>query len=128
MNLRRARTRQEAMLRRTWLARINALVLALMVGGGGSGLPVFDALFHHVGGPRGLGYACVERADVQSAHSERCTLGAALPAASGPARVPSADGIGLAPVAEPPHPYLPSGHAGPPAAGSLPRAPPVSIA
>jgi hypothetical protein len=128
VNLGRARARQEAMLRRSWLARINALVLALMVCGGGSGLPVFDALFHHIGGSRALGYACVERADVQPVHSERCSLGAALPALGGTARVPNADGIGLAPFAESPRRYLPSRHAGPPAAGSLPRAPPVSVA
>jgi hypothetical protein len=112
----------------TWLARINALVLALMVGGGGSGLPVFDALFHHIGGSRALGYACVERADVQSVHSERCTLGAALPALSGPARGPTADGIAPATARGRPHPYAPPRHAGPPAGGALPRAPPVPIA
>jgi hypothetical protein len=115
------------MMHRTWLSRVNALVLALMVGGGGSGLPVFDALFHHFGGSRTLSHACVERADTRSAHSERCTLASALPALDRPDGPDHAD-----------RPYRP-GHprrlqrpgrpeGAPLRRPSLPRAPPVSIA
>ena len=109
------------------LARLYALVVALLVAGGGSGLPVFDALFHHLGATRTLSHACVERADVESAHSERCTLSAALPALSAAGAVPDGRGIGAAPVAHPGHPFTGRPHPAPRFRSSLPRAPPVSI-
>ncbi len=116
------------MMHRTRLFRVNALVLALMLGGGGSGLPVFDALFHHFGGARTLAHACVERADTRSQHSERCTLSVAFPVLDGPGGGVSADRIGAAPATRPRR--VPDGapHSAPRSRTSLPRAPPVSIA
>jgi hypothetical protein len=115
-------------MHRTWLARANALVLALLLAGGGSGLPIFDALFHHLGATRTLSHACVERADVESPHAERCTLSAALPALAAAGALPDGRGIGADPVAQPVHPFTGLAHAAPRSRSTLPRAPPVSIA
>lgn len=127
MNLRRGAARRASMMHRTWLSRVNALVLALMVGGGGSGLPVFDALFHHFGGSRILSHACVERADTRSAHSERCTLASALPALDRPDDRDHLDRPDRPIHPRPSHrPDRPE--SGPLRRPSLPRAPPLSIA
>jgi hypothetical protein len=116
------------MMQKVWLRRVNALTLAVMLAGGGSGLPIFDALFHHIGRTRMVTHACVERGDTQSLHAERCSLGAALPALARSAAGPTAARIGPDPVTRyerPPDLQVPPAVVATP---SLPRGPPVSIA
>lgn len=65
-------------MRKTWLTRANTLILALLLAGGGAGLPVVDAIFHHLNGSSSSGDRV---SDGESAgHGERCTLGVPMPA------------------------------------------------
>ena len=65
---------------RTWSSRLGALALAMLLLGGGSGLPVLDALLHHWR----IGHAGAQvqllDPDGSAGHAERCTLGTAMPA------------------------------------------------
>ena len=111
---------------RTWLARVNAVFLTALLGAGGSGLPVFDAFFHHLRSGKPL-CAAVHNADTAAGHAERCTLGAPLPALLRAPRL--ATGIPeavarRAPAARPAGAAPRSSDAQTPA---LPRAPPVLI-
>ena len=65
---------------RTWSSRLGALAVGMLLLGGGSGLPVLDALLHHW--RIGQAGAQVQLQDPNSSttHAERCTLGTALPA------------------------------------------------
>ena len=114
-------------MRLSRLRRANLLLLAILLGGGGSGLPLLDAALHHLGGVR-RSASQLHGCEPGGTHAERCTLGAALPVLAGARRqgprVPSAplsfvaDG-GVAAT----HPALsltPS--------PALPRAPPLSPA
>jgi hypothetical protein len=63
---------------RTCISRLSALILALLIMGGGSGLPVVDAALHHLHGRMHVqGTHLTDPGD--SSHAERCTLGAPLP-------------------------------------------------
>lgn len=65
---------------RTWSSRLGALALGLLLLGGGSGLPVLDALLHHWRiGQTGAQVQLLDP-DGSATHAERCTLGTALPA------------------------------------------------
>lgn len=84
-------------MRKTWLVRVNTLILALLLAGGGSGLPVADALFHHLqdGTPRGTS---LTDGEAPASHGERCTLGIPLPAmatAGAVAELPSSAALPL---------------------------------
>lgn len=68
-------------MRNTWLARLNTFFLALLLAGGGSGLPVADALLHHLQAGAETGNRIAD-GEAPSSHSERCTLGVPLPAMS----------------------------------------------
>ena len=113
---------------RLWLSRLNALFLAVMLAGGGSGLPLFDALFHHLGRGQAASPIRVQDPDTTASHAERCTLGGALPALVRAAGLDAAAQIGAEPIAlglRPPaeHPRSAASFA-----PGLPRAPPVSVA
>lgn len=113
-------------MRKTWLARVNTLILALLVAGGGSGLPVADALFHHLqnGTSRGTH---LSDGEAPASHGERCTLGVPLPAmatAGAVAELPSGAALPFAPRAvctsdTDPSTVVP--------AAARPRAPPLRI-
>ncbi len=113
-------------MRKTWLARVNTLILALLVAGGGSGLPVVDALFHHLqdGAPRGTR---LTDGEAPASHGERCSLGIPLPAmasAGTVAELPSFAALPRAPraactSAPDPSTVVP--------AAARPRAPPLRI-
>lgn len=114
-------------MRNVWLTRVNAIFLAVMLVGGGSGLPVFDAIFHHLhvdglATPKG-----VESSDALPSHGERCTLGIALPAVARPADLPAAvrDAVALATTVVPPSADAPRAAAF--TAPSRPRPPPVPL-
>jgi hypothetical protein len=65
-------------MHKAWLTRLNTLVLALLMAGGGSGLPVVDAVFHHLqAAPVG---SRISDGEAPAAHGERCALGVPLPA------------------------------------------------
>ncbi len=66
-------------MRKVWLSRLNTLVLALLLAGGGSGLPVADALFHYLHGLSPEGNR-IGSGETPASHGERCTLGVPLPA------------------------------------------------
>ena len=113
-------------MRNTWLARLNTLFLALLLMGGGSGLPVADALFHHLHGGAQTGSRIAD-GEAPAGHGERCTLGVPLPAmasAGAVASVPACGGLPLAtalfraPDSPRPTDILPS---------AQPRAPPIPI-
>lgn len=65
---------------RTWSSRLGALALGMLLLGGGSGLPVLDALLHHWGIGQAGAQVQLLNPDGSATHAERCTLGTALPA------------------------------------------------
>ncbi len=65
---------------RTWSSRLGAVALALLILGGGSGLPVLDALLHHLRVGKAVAESQLLDPSTSAAHAERCTLGTALPA------------------------------------------------
>ena len=78
-------------MRNTWLARLNTLFLSLLLAGGGSGLPVADAFFHHLKGVAADGDRVAD-GESPAGHGERCSLGIPLPAmasARAPASLPA---------------------------------------
>jgi hypothetical protein len=111
-------------MRKTWLTRANTLILALLLAGGGAGLPVADAIFHHLNGSSSNGDRV---SDGESAgHAERCTLGVPMPAmatAGAVAVLPSRTSVSFLPIAiggeEPPRPASTAG-------AIRPRAPPTT--
>ena len=66
-------------MRQAWLQRLNALILGLLIMGGGSGLPVVDAVLHHLHGQAQVASIRLSNPADNSLHAERCTLGAPLP-------------------------------------------------
>jgi len=70
---------------RSRMRRANLLLLAVLLAGGGSGLPLLDAALHHLGGVRRSGTQ-LHGCDLGETHSERCTLGTALPVLAGARR------------------------------------------
>ncbi|HEU4762321.1 MAG TPA: hypothetical protein VFS74_08365 [Gemmatimonadales bacterium] len=112
---------------RTCISRLGALILSLLIMGGGSGLPVVDAALHHLHG----------RMNVQgthlsdpggTTHAERCTLGAPLPTLARPSDVHAADLTTLLPRSAPGRPE-PAAPVGAHASSHLhARAPPRSLA
>ena len=111
-------------MRKAWLTRANTLVLALLLAGGGAGLPVADAIFHHLNLSSSSGDR-VSHADT-SGHGERCTLGVPMPAmatAGAVAVLPSRTSVSFLPIAirgeEPPRSASPAG-------ATRPRAPPAT--
>lgn len=113
-------------MRNVWLARVNTLILALLLAGGGSGLPVADALFHHLQGSAD-GRDRITDGEAPASHGERCSLGLPLPvmaSAGVVAALPSCMALPFArplPLRSEPHPstVVP--------AAALPRAPPLPI-
>ena len=65
---------------RTWSSRLGALAVGVLLLGGGSGLPVLDALLHHWRVGRASAQAQLLDPTASATHTERCTLGTALPA------------------------------------------------
>jgi hypothetical protein len=113
-------------MRKTWLVRVNTLILALLVAGGGSGLPVADALFHHLqdGTPRGTH---LTDGEAPASHAERCSLGVPLPAmatAGAVAELPCTAALPFAPLASSTSDSDPSTVV---PAAARPRAPPLRI-
>ena len=87
-------------MRKTWLTRANTLVLALLLAGGGAGLPVADAIFHHLNGSASNGDRVSD--GETSGHSERCTLGVPMPAmatAGAVAVLPARASVSFLPIA-----------------------------
>lgn len=68
---------------RTWSSRLGALAICLLLLGGGSGLPVLDALLHHWRIGQAGAQAQLLDPTASGTHAERCTLGTALPALVG---------------------------------------------
>jgi hypothetical protein len=113
-------------MRNAWLTRLNTLVLALLLAGGGSGLPVADALFHYLHGLSPDGNR-IGNGETPASHGERCTLGVPLPAmatAADVAAAPRSTAVSLAAVRV-------GGAGSPPPSGlpgaTRPRAPPAII-
>ena len=111
---------------RTWSSRLGALALAMLLLGGGSGLPVLDALLHHWRiGQTGAQVQLLDP-DGSATHAERCTLGTALPAlAAAPGTSELAVGMYLPenrPTARPADRLVPHFHPG----NARPRAPPLT--
>jgi len=118
--------RYTSMMRNAWLVRVNACFLAVLLAGGGSGLPLVDALFHHL---HGSTEAPVRLSgDADGSHAERCSLGVAAPAmdraADAPSATLSAAILSADPAALPAQLLL----AGQLDRSSAPRAPPAFIA
>ena len=114
-------------MRNAWLTRVNTLFLALLIAGGGSGLPVVDALFHHLHGTAPDTTQRLAGGESSPSHGERCTLGAPLPAMNGAGSVataPCAIAAAFSPQALP-APEAPRSGAIPSTAHS--RAPPSAI-
>jgi hypothetical protein len=85
---------------RSWISRLGALTLSLLILGGGSGLPVVDAVLHHLHG--NVQVAGAHLSDpAGTSHAERCTLGAPLPTLVRPADVRPADLVSSLPVTSP---------------------------
>lgn len=114
-------------MHRAWLSRVNAVFLAVMLAGGGSGLPLFDALFHHLGRSQATSPFRVHSPDTPVSHAERCTLGAALPALVHAAGFQVAARIGPQPIALPLRVAADDPHSAAVLTPALPRAPPVSV-
>lgn len=113
-------------MRNTWLARLNTLCLALLLAGGGSGLPVADAFFHHMRGTAEDGNRVAD-GESPATHGERCSLGVPLPAmasARAVAALPACVMPPLTPTVQPHVGTTPSTDLPPDA---RPRAPPRSI-
>ena len=115
-------------MRSAWLGRIHALFLAVLLAGGGSGLPLADALLHHLGPGRSESPLRVHNPDLPAAHGERCTLGVAMPALVRAADLP--DGARLARAAERVAGRVRTARpdCATPPTPSLPRAPPAPVA
>ena len=113
-------------MRNSWLARVNTLILALLLAGGGSGLPLADALFHHLQGATESGDRIAD-GEAPSSHGERCSLGTPLPAMASAGSVAPFPSCAAVPFARPaplsgdpqPSTVLP--------AAARPRAPPLRI-
>ena len=115
------------MMRASWMARLNALVLGFLLVGGGSGLPLVDAALYHLHGR--VHVAGTHLSDPASgSHGERCTLGSPAQLLSPAADVrPSEQFSNLAFFALPhrePAVLLGTAHRG----TCLARAPPASLA
>jgi hypothetical protein len=65
---------------RTWSSRLGALAIGMLLLGGGSGLPVLDALLHHWRISQASAQVHLLDPNARATHAERCTLGTALPA------------------------------------------------
>ncbi|HET9603766.1 MAG TPA: hypothetical protein VFO96_05710 [Gemmatimonadales bacterium] len=112
---------------RTCISRLSALILSLLIMGGGSGLPVVDAALHHLHGSMHVQGAHLSDPG-DSAHAERCTLGAPLPTLARSADVHAAELTTLQPRAMPARPE-PADSAGVAPSSQLhARAPPLSLA
>ncbi|HET7601415.1 MAG TPA: hypothetical protein VFK36_00265 [Gemmatimonadales bacterium] len=112
---------------RTCISRLSALILSLLIMGGGSGLPVVDAALHHLHGR--MQVQGTHLSDPGSTtHAERCTLGAPLPTLARSADVHAADLATLLPRSAPrlPEPAAPA--AASPASQLHARGPPPSLA
>lgn len=114
-------------MRNAWPSRIGALLLALLVAGGGMGLPLVDAFLHHLhDAPAATAH--VASGGTPAVHGESCTLGAAKPvmvrAGASPDPVTKAAPLSVPVLSFRPAP-LP---ADAPPAATRPRAPPASIA
>ena len=89
-------------MRATWTARLNALVLGLLLVGGGSGLPLVDAALYHLHGR--VHIAGTDLSDPASgSHGERCTLGAPAQILSPAADVRPAEQLSRLPFSTLPH-------------------------
>ena len=113
-------------MRNTWFARFNTVFLALLLAGGGSGLPVADALFHHLQGGAQAGNRVAD-GEAPSGHGERCSLGVPLPtmaSAGAVAVMPPCGGFAFVPPLSR-APGSPRSTAIP--AAAQPRAPPIHI-
>ncbi len=113
-------------MRNSWLTRVNTLVLALLLAGGGSGLPVADALFHHLQGTADSRSRLAD-GEAPGSHGERCSLGIPLPAmasAGAVAQAPACTAPQLAQVAIGRSATRPSTFVPP---SARPRAPPLRI-
>lgn len=113
-------------MRNTWLARFNTVFLALLLAGGGSGLPVADALFHHLQGSAHTGNRVADGEEA-SGHGARCSLGVPLPtmaSAGAVAPMPACGGLPFVPPLSR-APDSPRSTAVP--AAARPRAPPTHI-
>ncbi|HEX6645438.1 MAG TPA: hypothetical protein VF037_12225 [Gemmatimonadales bacterium] len=111
-------------MRRALCSRITTLLLALMLAGGGSGLPLVDAALHHLHGI-GVGGTRLSDGESGTAHGDRCTLGVAAPAIAGPVSPPAVTVEALqqwTSVTILPPPAPPSDA---PAGSAQPRAPPA---
>lgn len=111
-------------MRKTWLTRVNTIILALLLAGGGAGLPVADAVFHHLNGSSTNGDRIAD-GEAPAGHGERCTLGVPLPTmamAGAVAVLPSRLSVSFLPIAirgqEPPRSASVPG-------ATRPRAPPA---
>jgi hypothetical protein len=111
---------------RKWSARLGSIALGLLILGGGSGLPVLDAVLHHWRAGPAAAQTQLLDPDSNSSHAARCTLGTALPALVAPVGSASAAVVTLAPercTAERPVTRIASLQ---PSTSALPRAPPVT--
>jgi hypothetical protein len=84
-------------MHRAWLQRLNALILGLLIMGGGSGLPVVDAVLHHLHGQAQVAGIRLSNPADSSLHAERCTLGAPLPTLARSAGIRATDHIAALP-------------------------------
>ena len=112
---------------RTCISRLGALILSLLIMGGGSGLPVLDAALHHLHGHMEVQGTHLSDAG-DTTHAERCTLGAPLPTLARSSDVHAGDLTTLLPGSAPKVPEPPA-----PVAACLPshvhaRAPPYALA
>lgn len=111
---------------RKWSARLGSIALGPLILGGGSGLPVLDAVLHHWRAGPAAAQTQLLDPDSSSTHASRCTLGTALPALVLPVGSAGAGVVTLAPercTAERPVTRIASLQ---PSTSALPRAPPVS--
>ena len=114
-------------MRKTWIPRLNALILGLLIMGGGSGLPVVDAVLHHLHGRVNVAGIHLSDPAGSTSHAERCTLGAPLPTLARSAGVHGMDLSTALPttVLRSPEPSEPA--AAPAHAPSQARAPPRTL-
>jgi hypothetical protein len=113
-------------MRKLWLTRLNTLILALLLAGGGSGLPVADALFHYL---HGLAPEAnrIGSGETPASHGERCTLGVPLPAMATAAAVAAAPRSTAASLAAMPVRGAESPRSSALPGATRPRAPPALI-
>lgn len=115
------------MMRASWMARLNALVLGFLLVGGGSGLPLVDAALYHLHGR--VHAAGIHLSDPASgSHGERCTLGSPAQLLSPAADVRPSEQFSNLPCSALPQPepatLLGAAHRG----TCLARAPPAPLA